>query len=383
MSSRVWPSLGLQLKGPRDPLFVEAAWSGELAVARVRLLVLCLLLLIQAAPGADPDFRRVSLPLSLVGLALALGIYAAVWRGYRSWMGFLSSALDVSLVTAGLAAFLLEGHHHMALINALIFDGYFLALAASCLRYDWRVCATTGLLAVSGYGTLMLTTLAEGGLDDPRYDAFTYGAVRLNHQLARLVLLACASLIATFAALRMQRLRWLSGTDRLTGLRNRGVFEERLVEELARARRAGQPLAVALLDIDGFKAFNDTHGHAGGDAALRTVADCLRHSVRQSDVLARHGGEEFAVLFPETSGEEALLRLDAIRAEVAAMPLRLAWKPRPLRLSFSGGVAAWPADGGDPGTLLCRADERLYDAKRRGRNCIVGPEGRTLETAPG
>jgi diguanylate cyclase (GGDEF)-like protein len=153
-------------------------------------------------------------------------------------------------------------------------------------------------------------------------------------------------------------------TDFLTGLRNRRYLELILERELFRVARYGRPLSLVILDLDGFKAVNDTHGHEVGDRVLRALARCLEEHLRQSDRAVRLGGEEFAVLLPETGLPQALRLAERLRRAVAALKV-----PPAERLSASFGVAqAGPTDS--PLSLLKRADEALYRAKRAGKNRV-------------
>ena len=127
-----------------------------------------------------------------------------------------------------------------------------------------------------------------------------------------------------------------------------------------------------MLDLDGFKAFNDAFGHPAGDRALQLVATRLRASVRKSDLVARFGGEEFVVAFPETAVEQARLRVEHIRTELARCTIQVGARAAPGDGQRRGG--SWPADGETFDAVLARADARLYEAKRRGKNQVVAPE---------
>ena len=165
--------------------------------------------------------------------------------------------------------------------------------------------------------------------------------------------------------------------DVLTGLPNRALFSDRLDQALAHNRRHGQHLAVCLLDLDGFKAVNDVHGHAAGDLLLKQVADRLHETLRGDDTAARIGGDEFALLIGDlkTAGqcEQVIKRiLDAL-----ATPYRL--NGSEARISASIGVTLYPTDATDPDLLLRHADQAMYKAKQSGKNrfCIFDP---TLES---
>jgi diguanylate cyclase (GGDEF)-like protein len=194
------------------------------------------------------------------------------------------------------------------------------------------------------------------------------------------LLLGLAGTIMAAVAQRAKRLRLMVGVDHLTGLSQRAPFVERIDEELARARRQGAPLSVAILDIDSFKAFNDAFGHPAGDRALRLVGTRLRGSVRKSDLVARFGGEEFVVAFPETEVEQARLRVEHIRTELARVNIQVGREQR--QVTISAGVGSWPADGDTFEAVLARADARLFEAKRRGKNQVVAPESSFVDPPP-
>jgi diguanylate cyclase (GGDEF)-like protein len=164
--------------------------------------------------------------------------------------------------------------------------------------------------------------------------------------------------------------RELAITDPLTGLHNRRYLWELLGRELLKARRNRTPVAAILADIDHFKRFNDTWGHEAGDLVLKRVADVIREHVRGSDIGCRYGGEELAVILPETTLEVAVERAERIRLGIAAV--RLDYGGRPLdAVTSSFGVAIYPQHAGDAEALLRAADEALYEAKKTGRNRVV------------
>lgn len=159
--------------------------------------------------------------------------------------------------------------------------------------------------------------------------------------------------------------------DYLTGALNRRAFSALLNTELERAKRYGGELSLGIIDIDHFKRINDSRGHAVGDVTLKFLVDNLNAHLRRSDVLARMGGEEFAVLMPNTAPDEAVRVLDRMRQTVAE--LEVPGQVPTLRITFSGGVAAWHPGLSDR-ALLNAADHALYAAKGSGRNRIVVTE---------
>jgi diguanylate cyclase (GGDEF)-like protein len=169
------------------------------------------------------------------------------------------------------------------------------------------------------------------------------------------------------ASLHASRNWEIAVTDELSGLFSRRYFETRLAEEWARHLRYGAPLSVAYFDLDHFKKLNDTLGHAAGDMAIRRFGEILRAAVRASDLACRNGGEEFAVLFPETSARPALAVADRVRRWIEREPF--ASEGRPFRVTVSAGVADTTGlSAEDRHQLLFRADKALYLAKDSGRN---------------
>ena len=215
--------------------------------------------------------------------------------------------------------------------------------------------APGGLLAVRSLGTR--PTLA-GALDQVRGDRLTFAYVWLS---------TCAA-FATFGFLlgrKTDAVITLSATDPLTGLANRRALERLIEREAKRAARYGPPVALLLLDVDHLKAINDGGGHLAGDAALRHVGATLRSESRGADTVARWGGDEFAVLAPNTGTEDAAVLAERIRRRVAS-------GSAPTPLTVSVGVATSSGLGVyEVSALVARADRALYAAKRGGRNRVV------------
>ncbi len=361
-----------------DPALAAAGVEGEFVVARVRLLAMGLLLIaptwnIVHEPGEPIHVTGfiVTVAASLAALAIRLTLRRGRWW---PWIGFASSALDVSLVSIALVSFLVVGSPMVALNSKVTFEMYFLAVVATSLRYDARVCLVAGLLTLSQYGGLWAYAAARYDLYDPAYASQSgpYSPVDLS---TRLILLAIATLLAVTIVRRAQRLLYLAARDRLTGLFNRGHFDRALAGAVETAGRSGQPLSLAILDGDHFKQINDVHGHALGDRALCQVADWLSRAMRRTDLVARYGGEEFVILLPGTPRDAALSRIEALRREIANSPIDLG-DGQTLRVNFSAGVAGTPEDlePAPPKALLSCADARLLEAKRAGRGRTIGAE---------
>lgn len=170
-----------------------------------------------------------------------------------------------------------------------------------------------------------------------------------------------------------QQLEALSATDGLTGLANRRRFDAYWAEEWQRALRTVVPLAVIMIDVDHFKAYNDHYGHQQGDACLRRVGEALRLNVRRAgELVARYGGEEFVVVMPGATVEQALQMAEAVHAAIRDARIAHAASPVAAELTVSLGVAVGTPHATDlPDRLVQAADAALYEAKRQGRNRTV------------
>ena len=350
-----------------DPLLLHEGGSGELTVARLRLLVIgCLLVLPLVELFRNPDS-----PVALAGfwsvmgaLTVAVVIFILTRNSfYRPWFGFVTSILDVTFVSAVLVIFLIVERPDIVVSSRIIYPAYFVVVGAMSLRYDARICVLGGLLGLLQYAIIVSYANMNWDLSAPPYSASEFGRFNLGVHYTQLAILFCAVLLSTEVALRKQRLRWLAAKDPLTGLINRGFFDERMQAEVARTTRTGRLLSVALIDIDHFKKFNDDFGHIVGDEVLKVLAGIFQKQLRKSDLVARYGGEEFIVMLPETPAEFAVLTAERLRVAVEQSTV-----------TVSIGVAELPTDGKDARTVIDRADTRLYEAKTGGRNRVIGPQ---------
>jgi len=362
--------------GP-DPVLAQAGIAGELLVAKIRLALATLLLLIPLINSLF--FFPVETKEGLIGLSLAVGTFVLattmhllISRSFNPlWLGFASSGFDVTLITAALGLFLLTNQPHTAVNSKVIFEGYFLAIGSTSLRYDKRICITAGLLAFAEYFAIVYFAARHWELNSAAYAPYPYGMFSWSAQIARLIMMLTASALSIALVSRSQRLLHAATSDPLTGLFNRGYVDDRVAMELSRAQRYGKALTVAVVDADHFKALNDTHGHAAGDVVLKKLAEVLRGSLRQSDTTGRYGGEEFVVILPETDMETALRKVESLREAIASTPIELADRRETVRVTISAGLASFPEDGPDAAELFATADERMFAAKREGRNRVV------------
>jgi diguanylate cyclase (GGDEF)-like protein len=278
-------------------------------------------------------------------IAACLGIFCAVAPGrVPAWVLPLLPALGtVMIAMSSLLTHTATDGSELLYMWPVLFSAYFMSL---------RVALANAALIAAVYPPLALSILGKTGITPSVYLIGT----------SIITLLIVASLRR-----RIERLLAASAlearTDGLTGLANRRSWAETLDREIPRQARLGTSLAVLMIDLDHFKRLNDSAGHAAGDAALVGLADLLRGQARQSDVLARVGGEEFALALPDCGPEDALVRAEQIRSviEVGSAP----W-PTPITVSI--GVAALPAHGSTGDDLMAAADAALYAAKAAGRN---------------
>jgi two-component system cell cycle response regulator len=359
-----------------DAVLAEAGAAGELFIAKIRLSLATILLLI---PVINTLFFPVERKEGIVGLSLVSGtfllsivFYLLISREYNpAWLSFASSALDATLVSGALALFLILNEPHTAVNSKVVFEGYFLAIGATSLRYDKRVCITAGLLAVGEYLAIVYYAATHWDLNSPIYSPYPYGLFSWSAQISRLIIMLLAAAISLSLVSRSQRLLQLATSDSLTALFNRGYVDDRLAIELGRARRYGKLLTIAVIDADHFKALNDAHGHPMGDLVLQKIGAILRESCRQSDTVGRYGGEEFVVLLPETDIETAQRKVEYLRDLVARTPIELGATGERVQITISAGLASFPQDGQEAAELFALADERMFQAKREGRNRVV------------
>ena len=228
-------------------------------------------------------------------------------------------------------------------------------------------------VALPGYvPPARVVALTDGSRTEADLDA-------LRRRLAITALISLVSICLYAAALARPLLRALNRVasvaeqallDPLTNIANRRGFEGSLVAELERSERHGHPCALVIVDLDDFKQVNDTRGHDVGDEVLVTVASRLQTLVRSPDTVARLGGEEFALLLPETDFPGALIVAERARAALEAESIPMTRDGDVLRVTASFGVACFPASP-DRAALLREADEALYAAKRLGKNRVV------------
>lgn len=363
---------------PPEQFLLDAGQAGELLIARIRVVLTSVLLVIPVVNVIlAPDERAqhlTGLSINLAAFVLAILVYVMVARDQRQrWLPLATSFFDVTLISLANLSYAFVSDPHVVVNSKVTFDTYFIALGGTALRYDRRVAMVTGLMAIAQF-VAVTTFVALSFPLDRVPPAGAYGVFSWADQVSRVVLLAAATMLNVYIVRGIQKQRELSNADPLTGLFNRRFFDDYILSEIARAARFQGRMAVAMIDVDWFKQFNDQYGHAAGDVALKNVARAMQLAVRRSDLVARYGGEEFVVLLREADPAQALERVEQIRQAIQSEPHEIG-DPRPVHITVSAGVAAWPQDGNTVGDLMATADRRLFQAKGAGRNCVIGPEG--------
>jgi diguanylate cyclase (GGDEF)-like protein len=252
----------------------------------------------------------------------------------------------------------------------------------------WSLLAVAAAIVNSGLNKLLIGTVVKGSDPGAQVAQSLFRREPLYNDLAEMCIAVVIAygvmtnlFVAVFAlpfvtllqrSLRHDQLVHASRIDGKTGLLNAGTWEREAATQVSRAARTRSPLAVALVDIDHFKAVNDTYGHLVGDRALKEIGDAFKLLLRDYDLVGRFGGEEFALLLPQTRALDAYRIAERIRSYIAGAPIRAADEPGtdPVRVTVSIGVAALDSYRRDLTELLAAADGALYRAKQAGRNQV-------------
>src|SRR5512140_301041 len=294
--------------------------------------------------------------------AAAFGLVALTLLAASRTRRTLALYAGLAFATAAVLALpvLRPGSHHPVDTGAAVL----VAILAGALIYD----LAQGSRRTRAFLFAAASVLALAGLAETAQRHAFLLARTLVPPLGAGFLLFTLFLLPTVAD-EERRLFARATTDPLTGLLNRAAFRERARAEIARAERTGRPLALAMLDLDHFKAFNDAHGHPAGDAALSAVAGAVTRTIRAIDLAGRYGGEEFVLLLVEADAVAAVRALERLRKAVAALePPRVA---RPITLSAGIAVHMPPFEHSTLEGLVARADATLYAAKETGRNRVM------------
>lgn len=330
-------------------------------------------------------YDRVVRIVSLVFLATT-GIAVAVSNQWPSNTGFiyvllgLGTLFIVSVQDVLPTSLLGRGRYALEAVGAVLFItvlttltggfespfffGYFLLVIGASLWAHGLTPLALALGTALAYLVSVVIVPGTGGLGARQFTWIGF------NMLALVLLSYVASVVgrehrrAREAALRLSRF------DVLTGINNRNYFFLVLEREMQRAERTGRSLCLLMLDLDELKAVNDQFGHQYGDRLLRAVGEVIRGSVRAVDLPARYGGDEFAVILPETDAAGGYVLAEKLRAGIANLTLRV--DGRTIRSSVSIGLATYPEDGATGDQVLSSADAAMYRSKKLGKNRVVG-----------
>jgi diguanylate cyclase (GGDEF)-like protein len=271
----------------------------------------------------------------------------AAWRGYHAALDHAPGGSTARFAIAGVvacAAFVVVNH---------------VVLAQMIKLTSGRSLLRTGLFSFESLSTdVVLAAIGIGVTDFWSTNRW-------------MVLFALAPLVIIYRAMYMPQLEEEAKVDAKTGLFNVKEFASALHHELARAKRFDRPLALIMCDLDYLRTINNTYGHLAGDAVLTGIAEVLRAEVREYDVAARFGGEEFSVLLPETEPSAAVEIAERIRRALEERIFTVETTEDEIRATISLGVAAFPLDASDSRELIHAADVAVYRAKAEGRNRVV------------
>lgn len=325
--------------------FAEVEWL---------LLVLVLLFLV-FGDVTSADRNSVLVALMFFGAFVLSFHYINFFRHESLWKLALEELVMLAFITWVV--------WHTGKLSSPLLNLYLLAIIASALTLG-RVVTVTILVAIAGCYVFL------GYPGNPAAALALPEATRLLAQLAPVVLVGyLTTMLASDIRYVVDRVRYLSQTDDLTGLLNMRGFMPLLDREANRAQRYGHPFALLMADCDNLKEVNDTYGHEAGNRLLCLVVGRMREILRTTDVMARYGGDEFLVLLPETPPEGARLVAERLRAVVAGGSLDVEGKSIPTTVSI--GIACYPGDGRDTRNLIDHADRAMYQSKERGKNTIT------------
>ena len=360
----------------RDPAKAPAALVGATAATTDRALMARSLAYLFGAGAmlalvttAVPDVRDndigalfASQILYAVGALAVLAILLVSFERLPSWTFQLILASGTVLITAAIDfADEATGAYTMFYLWVVVYAAYFFK--------RWQAIGHLVLVAIA-YGIVLM----DGSTDD--------GMARWTITVGTLLVAGLLiGLLKRHVDALVLRLADTASTDPLTGVLNRRGFREYFDLEIERAKRSGRSLSVVAVDVDHFKQVNDRFGHDAGDSALILMAEVLSDTSRRIDTTGRMGGEEFAVLLPNSDARGAYIYAERLRAEV-----RDAFAEQPFQLTVSVGIASYPNHGDTLESLLTAADEALYAAKRLGRDrsvvfssSIAGPAEEAVE----
>jgi diguanylate cyclase (GGDEF)-like protein len=322
-------------------------------LAEIEWLLLVLILVYMTLPD-----EKVQHPLHILG---AGGLFALFVVGFRyANLLALPSRWKFTIETWAMIALTAVAVWNTGKVDSPLLNLFLLVVIFSAITLGRLVTLLELCLIASFY---LLSAYAMEGVDMFRYEIFSY--LMLNFAPFVLVAYVTSLLAADLGAARAHA-EQLAGTDELTGLSNIRAFKNALSRYERAAHKGNEPLSILMIDIDKLKRVNDQYGHEIGNAVIRTVATAIRQSVRAEDFVARHGGDEFAVLLPSAAEDAARRAAERVLKRTAERPIETPIAS--IGVSVSIGIATLPDTATEVEGLLQNADLALYASKRGGRN---------------
>jgi diguanylate cyclase (GGDEF)-like protein len=328
------------------------------------------------AAGIEPQGAAIAVSAGVLALSMTLQAAALLAYDARHLPALVHTAVMAAVAVP--FALLVGDPVNGVLFGGLVFGTLLVLLAAIGLQVRPTVSGREGArgVLVASFALGALAFFMRGFAVMLTADPLQAFANPGTFQSAVFVVACAAAIVASFAFQLLHKERAegeavrLATMDPLTGAYNRRTFHEIAERELSRARRAGQPLSIIIVDIDHFKPVNESYGNRVGDEVLQKIADIVRSALRKEDMLVRYGGEEFLVMLPDVPGPGAVVVAGRIRKAVEAEALHVGGHDVPVTVSV--GVSARLDEGPESiENLLARADEALSLAKQRGRNRVV------------
>ena len=322
-------------------------------IAEIEWLLVILVLLYQIVQGRDDDNAGL--------VYLGIMIYAGFVIGFRYFNIYRNeSRWKIAIETWAMLGFITWVLYNSGRLESPLVNLYLLTIVTSALTLGKLITMLEMALVVACY-----VFLGYSSTDDSLF--WIYNAGDFMSQLAPMLLVAyITTMLSADIRSALSRIKIISETDELTGIYNVRAFTAIANRTHKQAQRYRQPYAIVMIDSDNLKAVNDTYGHEGGNRLLKLTVACVQQSLRDTDVFARFGGDEFIAILPQTKLEGAHEVAERIRKTIATTPL--ATQGKQVTTTVSVGLACYPDHGEELAVIMNRADQALYTSKKSGRN---------------